>query len=167
MNFDFVSMNLVTLLYLVASVCFIQALKGLSHPTTSIRGNVFGMTGMTIAVLTTAALIVKLSGSGVGMSWVLLGLVAGGGAGTLMAQRVEMTKMPELVALMHSLVGLAAALVFNELFFPNVSQLAATLATWSVSFRCVLSSTSDPEFSVDVEERPFGGVFHFRYRASC
>ena len=50
------SMNLVTLLYLVASVCFIQALKGLSHPTTSIRGNIFGMTGMAIAVLTTAAL---------------------------------------------------------------------------------------------------------------
>ncbi|MDP1249954.1 NAD(P)(+) transhydrogenase (Re/Si-specific) subunit beta, partial [Klebsiella pneumoniae] len=54
------SMNLVTLLYLVASVCFIQALKGLSHPTTSIRGNLFGMAGMVIAVLTTAALIVQL-----------------------------------------------------------------------------------------------------------
>ena len=51
------SMNLVVLLYLVASVCFIQALKGLSHPTTSIRGNVFGMSGMAIAVVTTAALI--------------------------------------------------------------------------------------------------------------
>ena len=62
------SMNLVTLLYLIASVCFIQALKGLSHPTTSIRGNVFGMTGMTIAVLTTAALIVQLAADGgVGM----------------------------------------------------------------------------------------------------
>ena len=111
MNMDFVSMNLVTLMYLVASVCFIQALKGLSHPTTSIRGNVFGMTGMTIAVLTTAALIVKLSGSGIGMSWVLLGLVVGGGAGTVMAQRVEMTKMPELVAFMHSMIGLAAVFI--------------------------------------------------------
>ncbi|MBU3646567.1 MAG: NAD synthetase, partial [Limnohabitans sp.] len=111
MNFDFVTMNLVTLLYLVASVCFIQALKGLSHPTTSIRGNVFGMTGMTIAVLTTAALIVKLSGSGAGMSWVLLGLLVGGGAGTVMAQRVEMTKMPELVAFMHSMIGLAAVFI--------------------------------------------------------
>jgi NAD(P) transhydrogenase subunit beta len=111
MNLDFVSMNLVTLLYLVASVCFIQALKGLSHPTTSIRGNVFGMTGMTIAVITTAALIVKLSGSGIGMSWVLLGLVIGGGAGTIMAQRVEMTKMPELVAFMHSMIGLAAVFI--------------------------------------------------------
>ena len=111
MNMDFVTMNWVTLLYLVASVCFIQALKGLSHPTTSIRGNVFGMTGMTIAVITTAALIVKLSGSGVGMTWVLLGLVVGGGAGTIMAQRVEMTKMPELVAFMHSMIGLAAVFI--------------------------------------------------------
>ena len=55
------SMNLVTLLYLFASVCFIQALKGLSHPTTSIRGNLFGMVGMAVAVLTTAALIVKIA----------------------------------------------------------------------------------------------------------
>ena len=61
------SLNLVTLLYLVASICFIQALKGLSHPTTSIRGNLFGMVGMTIAVLTTAALIVKLAGGGLGL----------------------------------------------------------------------------------------------------
>ena len=78
------SMNLVTLLYLVASVCFIQALKGLSHPTTSIRGNLFGMAGMAIAVLTTAALIVELaSDKGVGMTYVLAGLVVGGGAGAV------------------------------------------------------------------------------------
>ncbi|MFZ4652673.1 MAG: NAD(P)(+) transhydrogenase (Re/Si-specific) subunit beta [Rubrivivax sp.] len=105
------SLNLVTLLYLVASVCFIQALKGLSHPTTSIRGNVFGMVGMAIAVLTTAALIVKLAGSPLGLGWVLLGLVVGGGAGAVMAQRVEMTKMPELVAFMHSMIGLAAVFI--------------------------------------------------------
>ena len=111
MNMDFVTMNLVTLLYLVASICFIQALKGLSHPTTSIRGNIFGMLGMSIAVITTAALILKLSGSALGMGWVLAGLVIGGGAGTLMAQRVEMTKMPELVAFMHSMIGLAAVFI--------------------------------------------------------
>jgi NAD(P) transhydrogenase subunit beta len=108
------SMNLVVLLYLVASICFIQALKGLSHPTTSIRGNVFGMTGMAIAVVTTAALIFNQANQlgqvdpVQGLGWVLLGLVVGGGAGTLMAQRVEMTKMPELVAFMHSMIGLAA-----------------------------------------------------------
>jgi NAD(P) transhydrogenase subunit beta len=106
------SMNLVTFLYLVASVCFIQALKGLSHPTTSIRGNVFGMAGMLIAALTTAALIFELSkGSLTGLSWVLLGLLAGGAAGTIMAKRVEMTKMPELVAFMHSMIGLAAVFI--------------------------------------------------------
>jgi NAD(P) transhydrogenase subunit beta len=106
------SLNLVTLLYLVASVCFIQALKGLSHPTTSIRGNLFGMVGMTIAVLTTAALIVKLAGGAAfGMAWVLLGLVVGGGYGAWRAKTVEMTKMPELVAFFHSMIGLAAVFI--------------------------------------------------------
>ena len=105
------SMNLVALLYLIASVCFIQALKGLSHPTTSIRGNLFGMVGMTIAVLTTAGLIVKLSGSVAGLGWVLLGLVVGGGYGAWRAKTVEMTKMPELVAFFHSMIGLAAVLI--------------------------------------------------------
>jgi NAD(P) transhydrogenase subunit beta len=106
------SMNLVTLLYLLASVCFIQALKGLSHPTTSIRGNLFGMSGMAIAALTTAALIVELSGGKAqGMAWVLLGLVVGGGYGTYRAKTVEMTKMPELVAFFHSMIGLAAVFI--------------------------------------------------------
>ena len=110
------SMNLVTLLYLFASVCFIQALKGLSHPTTSIRGNLFGMVGMAVAVLTTAALIVKIAGQtgqggAMGMVWVLAALVVGGAAGAVMAQRVEMTKMPELVAFMHSMIGLAAVFI--------------------------------------------------------
>jgi NAD(P) transhydrogenase subunit beta len=105
-------MDLVTLLYLVASVCFIQALKGLSHPTTSIRGNIFGMTGMLIATLTTAALIVELSGGQAnGMVYVFGGLVVGGGLGAYMAQKVEMTKMPELVAFMHSMIGLAAVFI--------------------------------------------------------
>lgn len=107
------SMNLVTLLYLVASICFIQALKGLSHPTTSRKGNLFGMVGMAIAVVTTIALIYKLSGeefaSGVG--YVLVGLLVGGSIGTVMAKRVEMTKMPELVAFMHSMIGLAAVAI--------------------------------------------------------
>jgi NAD(P) transhydrogenase subunit beta len=105
------SLNLVTLLYLIASVCFIQALKGLSHPTTSIRGNLFGMVGMGIAAFTTAALIVKLAGSGTGLIWVLLGLVAGGAYGAWRARTVEMTKMPELVALFHSMIGMAAVFI--------------------------------------------------------
>ncbi|TMH09386.1 MAG: NAD(P)(+) transhydrogenase (Re/Si-specific) subunit beta [Betaproteobacteria bacterium] len=105
------SLNLVTLLYLVASICFIQALKGLSHPTTSIRGNLFGMIGMAIAAVTTAALIVKLAGQAQGLSWVLLGLVVGGGYGAYRAKTVEMTKMPELVAFFHSMIGLAAVFI--------------------------------------------------------
>ncbi|MDR7380482.1 NAD(P) transhydrogenase subunit beta, partial [Rhodoferax ferrireducens] len=106
------SMNLVTLLYLIASVCFIQALKGLSHPTTSIRGNLFGMVGMAIAVLTTAALIVKLAqGNLGGMLYVLVGLLAGAAYGAWRAKTVEMTKMPELVAFFHSMIGLAAVFI--------------------------------------------------------
>jgi len=120
------SLNLVTLLYLIASVCFIQALKGLSHPTTSIRGNIFGMTGMAIAVLTTAALIVKLSGSGLGLAWVLLGLVVGGGYGAYRARTVEMTKMPELVAFFHSMIGLAAVFIaVAAVAEPHAFQIAA------------------------------------------
>ena len=113
------SMNTVTLLYLIASVCFIQALKGLSHPTTSIRGNVFGMTGMAIAVLTTVGLISTMAeavmgGSaslGKGFTLVVIGLVVGGLIGATMAKRVEMTKMPELVAFMHSMIGLSAVFI--------------------------------------------------------
>ena len=106
------SMNLVVLLYLVASIFFIQALKGLSHPTTSIKGNRFGMVGMAIAAVTTCALIYNLAGSSLtGLSYVLVGLVVGGGIGAVMAKRVEMTKMPELVAFMHSMIGLAAVFI--------------------------------------------------------
>ena len=109
------SMNVVTLLYLIASVCFIQALKGLSHPSTARRGNAFGMAGMLIAVATTIALIVRLkneaAGSGLGYGLVVFGIVVGGGIGATMARRVEMTKMPELVAAMHSLIGLAAVCI--------------------------------------------------------
>ena len=107
------SLNIVILLYLVASVFFIQALKGLSHPTTSRIGNVFGMVGMAIAAFTTVGLIFKLAPqiAAVGMGWILLGLVVGGGLGTYIAKTVEMTKMPEMVAFMHSMIGLAAVFI--------------------------------------------------------
>ena len=107
------SMNVVILLYLIASVFFIQALKGLSHPSTSRRGNAFGMVGMAIAMVTTVALVYKTAPSLAtpGMAWVLAGLVIGGGVGTTIAFRVEMTKMPEMVAFMHSMIGLAAVFI--------------------------------------------------------
>ena len=118
---NFISMNLVTMMYLIASVCFIQALKGLSSPGTARTGNAFGMSGMAIAVVTTIALILKLradavaagvgTGGGMGLGLVLAGVVVGGGVGALLAKKVEMTKMPELVAAMHSLIGLAAVCI--------------------------------------------------------
>jgi NAD(P) transhydrogenase subunit beta len=107
------SMNLVTTLYLIASICFIQALKGLSHPTTSRRGNLFGMLGMGLAILTTVGLVYKLGAelATAGIGYVIVGLLVGGTAGSIMAKRVEMTKMPELVAFMHSMIGLAAVFI--------------------------------------------------------
>ncbi|RSZ59492.1 NAD(P)(+) transhydrogenase (Re/Si-specific) subunit beta [Massilia atriviolacea] len=113
---SYISMNLVTMFYLIASVCFIQALKGLSSPATARTGNAFGMSGMAIATITTVALIFKLqaqaaSTGGLGFGLVLLGVVVGGGIGAFAAKKVEMTKMPELVAAMHSLIGLAAVCI--------------------------------------------------------
>ncbi|HEX8602689.1 MAG TPA: NAD(P)(+) transhydrogenase (Re/Si-specific) subunit beta, partial [Pseudoduganella sp.] len=116
----FISLNLVTMLYLVASVCFIQALKGLSSPASARRGNAFGMAGMAIAVLTTIALIARLQaesaaaggmGFGPGFIRLALGVAVGGAIGAYLAKTVEMTKMPELVAAMHSLIGLAAVCI--------------------------------------------------------
>ena len=100
------SANLVALWYLVASVCFILALKGLSHPETARRGNYFGIAGMTIAVLTTLAIVAKGR-----LDLILLAMVIGGVIGAIGARRVQMTQMPELVAAMHSMVGMAAVLI--------------------------------------------------------
>jgi NAD(P) transhydrogenase subunit beta len=116
MDFANFPLNYIVLAYLVASVFFIQALKGLSHPTTSIKGNTFGMTGMALAFLATCVLILKtaahLNVDGItGLGYVLGALVLGGGVGALMAKKVEMTKMPELVAFMHSMIGLAAVCI--------------------------------------------------------
>ena len=98
------SANQVALSYLVASVLFILALKGLSHPLTARRGNRFGIVGMLIAGLTTFAITDRL-----GLT--LVALAIGGGIGAFVARRVQMTQMPELVAAMHSLVGLAAVMI--------------------------------------------------------
>jgi len=137
-----ISANLATLLYLVASVCFIQALKGLSHPTTSRRGNAFGMIGMAIAILTTAALIVGLAREGAtiaGLGRVLAGLVVGGGIGTLLARKVQMTKMPELIAFMHSMIGLAAVAIATAVVAePHAFGIAAPGAPIPVGNRLEL-----------------------------
>jgi len=101
------SANLVALWYLVASVCFILALKGLSSPETARRGNAFGIAGMAIALLVTCAVVAKAGR----LDLVLLAMLAGGLIGALAANKVQMTQMPETVAAMHSLVGLAAVLI--------------------------------------------------------
>ena len=98
------SANLIAISYLVASVLFIFSLKGLSHPRTARRGNIFGILGMAIAVITTLAVTRRVDTA-------LAMLGAGGVVGVLIARRVQMTQMPELVAAMHSLVGLAAVLI--------------------------------------------------------
>ena len=98
--------NLVALWYLVASVCFILALKGLSSPETARRGNAFGIAGMAIAVVTTIAIVAKGH-----LDFILVAMVIGGTIGAVVSRRVQMTQMPELVAAMHSLVGMAAVLI--------------------------------------------------------
>ena len=109
------SPNLVALLYLVAGVLFILALRGLSSPDSSRRGNLFGMIGMAIAVATTLGS--HPPASLVAWGLVVGGIALGGGVGAVIARRVPMTSMPELVAAFHSLVGTAAVLVAAGAFY--------------------------------------------------
>src|SRR6478752_3031628 len=109
------SSNLDALLYLVAGVLFILALRGLSSPETSRRGNYLGMTGMAIAVLTTLA--VARPETPLTWAMIIVGIAIGGGIGAVVARRIPMTAMPELVAAFHSLVGMAAGLVAAAAFY--------------------------------------------------
>ena len=107
--------DIAALLYLVAGVLFIQALRGLSSPESSRRGNMLGIAGMVIAIGTTMAAHLP-AGTG---AWILVvaGLGLGGGIGAVIARKVPMTSMPELVAAFHSLVGMAAVLVAAGAFY--------------------------------------------------
>jgi NAD(P) transhydrogenase subunit beta len=100
-----------TLAYLIASICFIMALRGLSSPETARRGNLLGIIGMVIAVVTTLA-----SPEVVSYTTIIAGIVIGGTIGTVIARRIEMTALPQLVAAFHSLVGLAAVFVAAAAF---------------------------------------------------
>lgn len=104
--------NLASLLYLVASICFILALRGLSHPETSRAGNRYGIAGMAIAVAITLAMLPEIN-----VSLILGGVVVGGSIGTVIALRIKMTALPQLVAAFHSLVGLAAVMVAAAAFY--------------------------------------------------
>ena len=103
------SANFVALAYLVAAVLFILTLKGLSSPVTALRGNKLGMIGMAIAVLTTLSVTHNVG-------YILAAIAVGGVIGVIVAKRIQMTQMPELVAAMHSLVGLAAVLIAMAAF---------------------------------------------------
>jgi NAD(P) transhydrogenase subunit beta len=107
--------DLGALLYLASGVLFILALRGLSSPETSRRGNYLGMAGMAIAVVTTLA----VARPETALTWALIagGIAIGGGIGAVIARRIPMTAMPELVAAFHSLVGLAAVLVAAAAFY--------------------------------------------------
>ncbi len=111
--------NYAALAYLISGVLFILALRGLSHPTTSRQGNLFGMIGMAIAVVTT---LISTPPDGFG-GWVMIlgGLAVGGGFGAVLAKRIPMTKMPQLVAGFHSLVGLAAVFVAAGVLYSPVA----------------------------------------------
>ena len=104
--------NISALLYLLSSICFIVALRGLSSPDTARQGNAFGMAGMVIAIGTTLALPSVLS-----YEVIILGIVLGGAIGTFVAWKIEMTALPQLVAAFHSLVGLAACFVAAAAFY--------------------------------------------------
>ena len=108
------SVNIAALLYLVSGALFIMALRGLSSPATSRQGNMYGMTGMAIAMLTTLATM-QLSPMVIGLT--VLGLAIGGGIGAYAAKNIAMTAMPQLVAAFHSLVGLAAVFVAAAAFY--------------------------------------------------
>jgi NAD(P) transhydrogenase subunit beta len=101
-----VTANQVALAYLVASIFFILALKGLSSPESARRGNLFGMAGMALAVLTTIAIVLRGQ-----LEFIFVAMLVGGAIGAFVARRVQMTQMPELVAAFHSLVGMAAVLI--------------------------------------------------------
>jgi NAD(P) transhydrogenase subunit beta len=118
-----VNANLAALLYLVSGILFILALRGLSSPASSRQGNRFGMIGMAIAVVTTLAL--RPPSSGVAWLLVLLGFAIGGSIGAWRARTIQMTAMPQLVAMFHSLVGLAAVLVAaGALYAPSAFGIA-------------------------------------------
>ena len=140
--------TIATLAYLAASVLFILALRGLSHPETSRKGNQYGMIGMGVAILAT------ILNSGMdfgGFVLIIAGLAIGGSIGAVIASRIQMTSLPQLVAAFHSLVGLAAVFVAAAAMYSPQSFgigipgdiKAASLLEMSLS-SCSMDSSSFP-----------------------
>ena len=104
--------NLTAICYLISAIFFILALKGLSNPESARNGNIMGIIGMTIAIITT------LNNPNVdSLALIILGIIIGGAIGTFIALKIEMTALPQLVAAFHSLVGLAAVFVAASAFY--------------------------------------------------
>ena len=111
------SINLIAILYLVSGIFFILALRGLSSPETSRTGNLFGMTGMTIAIISTLFSVSNIEILLNNIEFILVPLLLGAFVGGFVAARIAMTAMPQLVAGFHSLVGLAAVLIAVAAFY--------------------------------------------------
>jgi len=134
-----VSQGLVTAAYIVAAILFIFSLAGLSKQETAKHGNIFGITGMAIALLAT---IFNPDTSGV--AWILVAMVIGGAIGVRLALKVEMTEMPELVAVLHSFVGLAAVLVgFNSFIDLHPEQVSQVVVAVGGDINSTLAAVQD------------------------
>ena len=168
------SESLSALLYLVASICFIMALRGLSSPETARGGNIFGIVGMVIAILTTLA-----SPEVVSYWLIVIGIVIGGAVGAYIARQIQMTALPQLVAAFHSLVGLAAVCVAAAAFAApeaygigirgaihpaSLVEMAIGLTIGAITFTGSVGATGNYQFTgnggpVDVT-LPRNGPFH-------
>ena len=121
--------NLSAFAYLIAAVCFIMSLRGLSSPDTARQGNIFGIVGMVIAIVTTLAMPSVLS-----YELIIAGILIGGAIGTGIALKIQMTALPQLVAAFHSLVGLAAVFVAAAAFYaPEAYGIGAAGAIGTAS----------------------------------
>jgi len=123
------SSSLATVAYIGATILFILSLGGLSNQTTALRGNLYGMVGMTIAVLAT---VLGPQVTMAGLPWIIGAMLIGGAIGLYAAKTVQMTQMPELVALMHSMVGLAAMLVGFATYIDPVATAEVTGAARTI-----------------------------------
>ncbi|MFT6834775.1 MAG: NAD(P) transhydrogenase subunit beta [Francisellaceae bacterium] len=116
------SQGFVTMAYIIAAVCFILSVAGLSHHETAKKGNLIGMAGMAIAIIATI-----LSPSVAGVIFIIIAMLIGGSIGLYLAKKVEMTQMPELIAILHSFVGLAAVLVGYNSYSDHNAMFGALL----------------------------------------
>lgn len=133
------SQGLVTAAYIIAAVLFIFSLAGLSKQETAKHGNLFGITGMAIALLAT---IFNPDTSGV--AWIIVAMVIGGAIGVRLALKVEMTEMPELVAVLHSFVGMAAVLVgFNSFIDLHPEQVSQVVVAVGGDINSTLAAVQD------------------------